>query len=91
MIESLPRSHPCDLGTEPNRQGFLVLGACPVVPTQWPEVCPPGPEDPDFGILPCRCLRSQFQIYTIDSSATTPLRPHDLVRLDIRAELVCEL
>lgn len=80
----------CNYGAPPNRQGYLILGDCPVSePGEW-ETCAEGPTEPDFGILPCRCVRSAYRILVPGPSGTSALNVRDKVRTTVEIEVLCE-
>lgn len=89
-MEATQECRSCDLNTLPNRQGYLMLGKCSVIPTPVPELCPPGPADASFGIAPCRCVKSRWRLLKV-TSGLIPLRPHDRVRISVRVKTICKL
>ncbi len=86
-MEAVGPTQIIDACTCPNRQGYLILGACvlPEIPVPEP-CCGTGGAECAFGISHCRCVRSRSRM---GGSPPVALRPRDEVRRDVR--VVCDL
>jgi len=89
MIEMMHGAHGCDVGTSPNRTGYLVLGPCLLPPISLPENCASRPAEPDSGVLLCRCLatRGGPPVPVPPAGPAVTLHPHDLMRAQVTVDL----